>query len=288
MVPARHYRLYLADTMILCYITNVLPPAVAGWLDGFNPLPPAALTPKWPFPLAVKCKPPVQPHSVPRATHVDVFLSGNPMSGRACIYSFFECQSLSLSISPGRRLVLVSCSPSSLFVNGKSPDLVPLFVLVRAAFVTPACVRCPLSNPSLSFSSVRLVGPGYCLPLPFSPPSFQATTRPRQLPPRPRPRPRPKTHFLGIPPAYQLESTSTSTWSSRIHFARSLDKSHTLVSHSLLCAPPTPDEFRLPNQSIGSDLVTARQPRQSFSCPTPDRPTIARPDVCLACERSSL
>lgn len=51
-------------------------------------------------------------------------------------------------------------SSSSLFVNGNSPDLVPLFVLVCAASVTPVRVRRPHSNPQPSFSSVRLVGPG--------------------------------------------------------------------------------------------------------------------------------
>lgn len=229
----KHYRPYLADTMIVCYSTSVLPPAVAGWLagwlHGFNPLPPAALTPKWPFPLAVKCQPPVQPHSVPRATHVDVFLGGNPMSGRACIYSFFDCQSLSLSQSPPAGVLYLSLVPlRPFFVNGKSPDLVPLFVLVRAALVTPVRVRCPLSNPkSQPFVFVRATCRSRLLLaaailsslLPGDHKTARtATATATKIKTKTTPEDRLSWYFL----ACQLESTSTSTSSSRIHSLRSL------------------------------------------------------------------
>lgn len=208
--------------------------------------------------------PPVQPHSVPRATHVDLLpkWQSNVRSRlRLLIFRLSISQSLSISISPGR-CASVSRPLRPFFVNGNSPDHVPLFVLVCAAFVTPVCVFVVHSQtPALVF--VRATRRSrYCLPLPFSPPSFQ----------RLRPPPRPRSDQDHIRQAFlvafacRTESQLTSTWSSRIHFARSLDKSTTLVPRSS-CGPPTPDEIPPPNQTIGSDLVTARQPRQPFLMP---------------------
>lgn len=194
----------------------LLPPAVAGWLAGHKPLPLAALTLKWPLPpprrTPGKCSPPAQPHNVPRATHVDVFLSGNPMSGRACIYSIFDCQSLSLSVNLPPAAVIVSSSPSSLFRQWIfSPDLVPLFLSCSCCLRDTTVCSSSTLEPQPSFSSVRLVGPGTACRCHSLSPSFQRpTTNERDQDPR--------TTSDRLPWYYspcRTESPLNSTWSCR-------------------------------------------------------------------------
>lgn len=127
----------------------LLPPAVAGWLAGHKPLPLAALTLRWPLPLPASTAPCSAPQRSPSHSRRRLPKWQSNVRSRLRLLIFRLSISQSLSISPGRCTCL--SSPSSLFVNGNSPDLVPLFVLVCAAFVTPVCVRRPLSNPSLRF-----------------------------------------------------------------------------------------------------------------------------------------
>lgn len=152
---------------------------LAGWLAGHKPLPLAALTLRRPPPLPRQVRPPCSaPQRSPSHSRRRLPKWQSNVRSRLHLLIFRLSISQSPSISPGRCTCL--SSTSSLFVNGNSPDLVPLFVLVCAAFVTPVCVRRPLSNPSLRFRpcdlSVQVLSAAAILSSLFPAPTTSTTT----------------------------------------------------------------------------------------------------------------